>query len=270
MGTELLRTEVLITVMTYPLPSRGYQELVCTAGITKSGEWVRLYPVDYRYRPPEQQFHKYQWIQIDLEPRGEGNDQRKESRKPNLESISLLGKPLPTSNGWRARREIIDALPHYTVNQYRELYKQDKTSLGIVRPTRILDMVIEEADREWKPEWATLFQQMRLFGEPQKPLKKIPYKFSYVFECEDSENPHKTMCEDWELGVLFLNEVERLGSEEKAAQSVRHKFLDDLCAPSKDTRFFMGTIFPYNTWVVLGVFYPPKSDTGQQEQLSLF
>jgi hypothetical protein len=161
-------------------------------------------------------------------------------------------------------------LPHHTVNQYRELYEKDKTSLGIVRPSRILDMKIEPADREWKPEWAALFQQMRLFGEPQKPLKKIPYKFSYVFECEDNPTPHKAMCEDWELGVLFLNEVERLGSEEKAAKSVRQKFLDDLCHPDKDTRFFIGTIFPYNTWVVLGVFYPPKIDPDKPEQLSLW
>ena len=29
-------TKVLITVMTYPHPSRGYQELVCTAGVTDS------------------------------------------------------------------------------------------------------------------------------------------------------------------------------------------------------------------------------------------
>jgi hypothetical protein len=53
-------TKVLITVMTYPLPSQSYQEVVCTAGITEAGEWVRLYPVDYRYQPKERQFHKYQ------------------------------------------------------------------------------------------------------------------------------------------------------------------------------------------------------------------
>ena len=52
------RTKVLIVVMTYPHPSRGYLELVCTAGITEQGEWVRLYPIDYRYRRRDQQFHK--------------------------------------------------------------------------------------------------------------------------------------------------------------------------------------------------------------------
>lgn len=267
MNSSWQKTEVLITVMTYPHPSLGYQELVCTAGITKSLEWVRLYPIDYRYRPHEQRFHKYQWISIELEARGKGNDDRKESRKPKLESIEIVGKPLSTTNQWAERRRFIDALPHYTVNECRRLYDLDKTSLAVVRPTRVIDMVIDDADREWKPEWAVLFQQLKLFGEPQKPLRKIPYKFSYLFECVDSEKPHRAMCEDWELGVLFLNELVRLGSEDKAAESVRRKFFEELCAPNRDTRFFMGTIFPYNTWVVLGVFYPPKLPA---QQMPLF
>ncbi len=255
---EFLQTEVLITVMTYPHPSRGHQELVCTAGITKSGEWVRLYPVDYRYRPRHQQFRKYQWIEIGLRPRGTGNDNRKESRQPDLDSIRMLGQPIDTKNGWAERRTIIEVMPHYTRKQLEALHAIDKTSLGIVRPSRVLDLRIEPADSEWKPEWQGLFNQLRLFGPPQKPLRKLPYKFSYVFECEDSQKPHSAMVEDWELGVLFLKEADRLGSEEAAAESVRSKFLGELCRNDKDTRFFMGTVFPYNTWVVIGVFWPPK------------
>ncbi len=252
-------TKVLITVMTYPHPSRGYQELVCTAGVTDTGEWVRLYPVDYRYREKDQQFHKYQWIEVELEPKGAGNDNRKESRRPKLESIRVLGEPLDTNDGWRARREIIDQLPHLTRNQLMARHEQDRTSLGIVRPTRVLDMEIREADPEWKPEWQMMFKQLTLFGPPQKPLRKIPFTFHYVFECEDSGGkPHTAMCEDWELGALFLKEAARLGTDEAAAKSVRHKYLDEMCDSRKDTRFFMGTHFPYNTWLVLGVFWPPK------------
>lgn len=99
---------------------------------------------------------------------------------------------------------------------------------------------------------------MTLFGNQQKPLRKIPYTFHYVFECEDSEKPHTAMCEDWELGTLFLHEADRLGSDELAAENVKNKFLEELCREDKDTRFFMGTLFPYNTWLVLGVFWPPK------------
>jgi len=257
MTNQFIKTKVLITVMTYPHPSRGYQELVCTAGITETREWVRLYPIDYRYRPRQQQFRKYQWIEIDLLPYGAGNDRRKESRKPELASMRSLGAPLSTKKAWRERRDIIDHMPVHTVKQLQALYDVDRTSLGIVHPSRVLDLVIEPAEADWKPEWQALFSQLRLFGPPQKPLRKVPFKFSYIFECEDNPKPHRAMIEDWELGVLWLNEVDRLGDESRAAESVRNKFLNELCSPEKDTRFFMGTVFPYNTWVVLGVFWPP-------------
>jgi hypothetical protein len=260
-------TNVLITVMTYPHPSVGYQELVCTAGITEAGEWVRLYPIDYRHRPPEQKFKKYQWIEVGLASRGQGNDNRKESRKPDLDSIKVLGEKLPTTDNWRERRRIIDALPHHSLNQYKALFDSERVSLGIVRPARVLDLEIRPASDVWKPDWQWMFEQGRLFGDPQKPLRKLPYTFHYVFECEDSQQPHRAMIEDWELGALFLKESDRLGSDPEAAQSVKNKFLDKMCAPDRDTRFFMGTRFPYNTWLVLGVFWPPRLN---QEQKPLF
>ncbi|MEX2176437.1 MAG: hypothetical protein WD872_18885 [Pirellulaceae bacterium] len=255
------KTKVLITVMTYPHPSRGYQELVCTAGVTESLEWVRLYPVDYRYRPTHQRFKKYQWIEVELSATGAGNDRRKESRRPELDSIQLIGEPLSTKHEWQERRRIIDSMPHSTLNQWKAGYERDKTSLGIVRPAQVLDMEIREAEEpDWKPEWKRLFQQQTLFGPSQKPLRKLPYSFHYVFQCEDSDKPHTAMCEDWELGALFLKESARLGSDEAAAESVRSKFLTELCGPKKNTRFFMGTHFPYNVWLVLGVFWPPKEE----------
>lgn len=196
------KTRVLITVLTYPHPSQKHQELVCTAGINESGEWVRLYPIDLRYRPNHQQFRKYQWVELGLAPRGSGNDNRRESRQPDLDSITILSEPLPTDNGWEARRKIIDALPHYTVLQLRKLYDKEKISLGVVRPLEVLELKIGEADRDWKPEWEAALRQFNLFHGPPKELKKLPFKFTYEFRCLDSgEKVHSAMIEDWELGV---------------------------------------------------------------------
>ena len=252
------RAKVLIAVMTYPHPSKSYRELICTAGISESGEWIRLYPVDYRYRPPHQQFRKYQWIEVELEGTGKGNDKRIESRRPNLETIKVLGQPLPTADQWAERRAIVDRLPHHTLNKLRELHDAKQVSLGIIRPTRVLDLEIADAEGDWKPEWQGELNQLRLFGPPPKPLRKLPYKFTYIFECADSAKPHRATITDWELGTLFLKEADRLASDKAAAESVKKKFFGELCRADKDTRFFMGTFFPYNTWLVLGVFWPPK------------
>lgn len=222
MRPEFVETSVLITVMTYPHPSQRHQELICTAGITEAGEWVRLYPIDYRYRPNHQQFKKYQWVRLGLAPRGFGNDDRRESRQPDMDSLQILGEPLSTKDSWAERRTVVDRLPHYTRIQLEARYDADRTSLGIVIPSEIIDLKIEPAERDWKPEWQAVLDQFNLFHGQPKSLAKLPYKFSYVFRCHDTgERPHTAMIEDWELGVLFLKETERLGSEELAAHSVK-------------------------------------------------
>ena len=253
-----LPTKVLITVKTYPQPSQKYRETVCTAGITEAGEWVRLYPVPFRYLSRVSHYRKYQWVAVQLGERGASGDPRPESHRPNLESIQLCGEPLTTARKWAERRAVIDPMPHYTLNQLRDLYQRNRTSLGIVRPTRIIDVEYEPETEKWKPRIQRLFDQMPLFGEGQKSLRKLPYRFRYVFECSDSAKPHKAQIVDWELGALFNKEAVRLKSDKEAAESVRHKFLNGLCREDLDTRFFMGTRLPYNTWMVLGVFYPER------------
>jgi hypothetical protein len=70
------------------------------------------------------------------------------------------------------------------------------------------------------------------------------------------------MIEDWELGVLYLKERDRKASEQLAAQSVKEKYLNWMFSKERDPLLFMGTTFPYNSWVVIGVFYPPRQRQG--------
>ncbi len=255
------KQRVLITVMTYPTPSTKSREVVCTAGITADGSWVRLYPIDYRYLPPTQRFHKFQWIELQLGPRGSGNDKRRESRLPDLTTLEV-GAAL---KGWPEKRAFVDKCKVSTLNELKAQYDIDGTSLGMVKPSHVVDLHIEPQNEDWSPTQQASLAQLGFFDVPTKPLKRIPFKFSYEFRCVDSDKTHNAMCEDWELGALYLKEVERLGDPTRAAQSVRKKFLDELCGPKRDTHFFMGTVFPYNTWVVIGVWWPPR-----QHQPSLF
>jgi hypothetical protein len=169
----------------------------------------------------------------------------------------MLGEPLSSKNNWQARRAIIDSMPHHTVKQLETLFDAKRISLGIVRPRRVLDLRATKVECEWPAKYQALWSQMRLFGK-QKLLHKLPYKFQYVFECEDNPKPHCVMNEDWELGVLFWKERERKGSEAAAIQGVKQKFFNEMCRADKDTRFFMGTRNPYNEWIVIGTFWPPK------------
>ena len=67
----MIRKKVLLTVTTYPLPSRSYDELVCTAGVLEDGSWIRIYPVPLSFlsglkKAGVIQSTKYTWIELDL------------------------------------------------------------------------------------------------------------------------------------------------------------------------------------------------------------
>ena len=71
-----------------------------------------------------------------------GKDNRQESHRPLRDSIKAIGEPLSTANKWAERRDIIDTMPHYTVNELKARFDSERTSLGVVRPKRVVDMEI--------------------------------------------------------------------------------------------------------------------------------
>ncbi len=259
MGEKL---KLLVTVKTYPLPSESYQELVCTAGVRDDGSFVRLYPVDYRYRPYCQWYKKYQWIEVEVEKNMK--DPRPESFRPVPGTrIKTLGERLSTKDNWADRKKYVLASGVETMCGLQEK-PPEECSLGIIRPREVLDFVVEPTERDWKPEWKGLFLQQKLFGPDQKPLEKIPYRFSYRFRCEASGCiGHKMMIADWEVGQLYRKMRDDYGSEQTAIYMVKQRFLEKICAPEIDTHFFVGTVLQYHTWIVLGVFWPKKTKASE-------
>jgi len=251
------KRRVLITAKTYPHPSVAYQELVCTAGVLEDGSFIRLYPIDYRYMPYWKWYKKYQWIDVDVIKHDK--DPRKESYRPKVGSIKQVSEPLSTNNKWEERKKYVLAKGIKTIEELRELQNIDNTSLGIVRPCEVTDFVVEPCPDEWKGTWQDVLKQNSLFGPDKKPLEKIPFKFSYVFKCDDDRcNGHKMMIEDWEVGQLYRRLKSEGNSPEIAAKKVKERFFDRMCSPGIDTHFFVGTVLSHGTWVILGVFWPKK------------
>ena len=47
--------------------------------------------------------------------------------------------------------------------------------------------------------------------------------------------------EDWEVGALYWRLVDEGAGPEEAAEKVKQKFLGEICAPEKETYFYVGT-----------------------------
>ena len=156
------RRRILITVLTYPHPSRKYKETVCTAGITEDGQWVRLYPLPLRSLPREQQLRKWHWVELGTLP--PTNDVRPESRRPLLDDL-VIGKKLDPAKDREERRRLIDLLPHRTLAGWELAYEQDKTSLGVLVPRRVLDVEHMSEDDDWTEAQKSELSQLDLFAD---------------------------------------------------------------------------------------------------------
>ncbi|MCU0449190.1 MAG: hypothetical protein MUC97_04985 [Bernardetiaceae bacterium] len=263
-------TKVLITVKTYPTISTKYEELVCTAGFLENGSWIRIYPISFRKKSYEEQYKKYDWIELDL-VKNEG-DFRPESYRPRSHEgeIKITGH-LDTKNNWVERKKVVLSGKIYTdlaalINEAKD--KKICTSLAIFKPYKILDFTVEATDREWdKARLAKLEaerQQGNLFKQPENPfevVKKLPYKFSYVFEDVQGKRS-KLMIEDWEIGALYWNCLAaHKGNEKMAVVDVKRKYFDDF-AKTKDLHFYLGTLYEShaknypNPFAIIGTFHP--------------
>jgi|SRR5699024_1315922 len=275
------RKRVLITVKAYPLPSRSYDELVCTAGITEEGEWIRIYPVPFRFLKDEGQYSKYQWVELDLKKRKD--DFRPESYSPvntGLQDIEII-ESLDTGNHWSARKHLLlDNGPKvYTskANLIEDCREPNFVSLATFKPTKFIDFVWEEDEREWTGNFQKNIQQKDLFDErggkgDTDTVDKLPYKFYYIFEDEDGESS-KLMIEDWEIGALYWNCLKRAdGDEQIALRKVREQYWDNFIS-NKDLYLFLGTTLQWhrrkahNPFVIIGVFYPTIDPQANQQNL---
>ncbi len=273
------RKKVLLTVTTYPLPSRSYDELVCTAGILEDGTWIRIYPVPLSFLinlkgTGQVNNVKYTWVELDLNKRTD--DFRPESYSPknyNFKDI-IIGNRIGTDNNWNRRKELCISNIYTNLSKLIEASKSpNNISLATFKPSKIISIEIEEDEREWKNEWKELRKQRDLFDTDKSPeilIPKLPYKFYYKFE-DDSNKSSRLMIEDWEIGALYWNCLRRAeGDESIALEKVKQKYENDF-KKNKDIYLFLGTTKQWhlrrakNPFVIIGVFYPKKDD-----QLKLF
>jgi len=271
------KERILITVKTYPTLSRKHGETVCTAGIRSDGSWVRLYPVPFRRLNEEEQYSKFDWVELQM--RKGTSDPRPETYHPfDPKDIVQVGH-IGTENSWRERRKVLKAVTVYDrLQPLLDGAKANTMSLALFRPTRILDFIWEECERDWDAAKVEAMRnnalQGELFAEEQwrqtfRLMPKLPYNFSYRFaDAEGKESELQVL--DWEAGQLFQNCLRDAGDEAVALAKVKQKYLDAFL--KTDLHFFMGTMQQYhgfspNPWVIVGVLPMPLPP--REEQMDL-
>lgn len=257
-NTDWTTKKILITVRTYPTPATKGVEVSCTAGITEQGEWIRLFPIPYRFLDTDKRFRKYQFIEARVK---RASDPRPESYNVDLDSIRILSDPLDTNHKWQERKDRVFPLRSSSLCELqRKQQENGQPTLGFFKPREVKFNMRPEDNPEWTQSEREKLSQMSLLEKtPAEPLEKVPYKFHYEFRCLDSLcNQHSLLCTDWEMGQSYRKWRDMYGPD-NWRNAFKKKYEVDLLL-NKDLHFYVGTVHLYpNSWIIVGLFYPPQA-----------
>jgi hypothetical protein len=253
------KRRILVVVKTYPNPSQTYGETVCCAGVDlDTRRWVRMYPITFR-RLIDRRFAKYQIIEcLATAPRG---DNRPESLRVDQDSIAFVGKPLASGPaGWRRRMALLPD-PDESLEVIRAAQATNGTSLGMIRPRAIDDLIIAKAT-SWTDRQRRYLRQQRLgldepLAQEMKELEQIPWTFSYRFHCnsDNCATQHELQIEDWEIGEAYRKWSR--STKQDWRDMIRQKFLSEL--PGRDLHLVVGNLAKHHqAFVIIGLVRPPR------------
>lgn len=272
------RRKILIWGKTRPELSKTYREIVCTGGVFEhTRRLVRLYPIPQRYMNDEELFAKYQWVEADVMP--SPRDYRPESFKVREGSIRVLEKVPPGRGNWDERAEWIMQPENVfqSVEALQERQREDRTSLGLVQPSEIIDILAVRVSGDEKRLFWERYKQAvaqlelpldEVTGREIKPLRPPDYRFKIRFRCDDErcQGEHEFSVLDWEIDALYFYGLQRYASPVTAKEKVLGKLRNQVCAPDKDLFFFLGNIFSQpHVFTIVGLWWPKRKN-----QLGLF
>lgn len=207
---------------------------------------------------------KYQWITAQIKKSDPKKDKRIDSYSPKLDSIRVVSPPV---KDWKIRNKIILTSPNLypSIQKALEDFYKYRISLAIIKPKKLIDFVVEQDKSTWSKKHQQILNQYTLFGPQPKRLEKIPYKFSYIFQCNENRcKGHKLQILDWEIFQLFRNLRQKYDTDNLTIlEKIRKKFVDEMWSTKRITYLFVGTVKHKPKYNVIGVYYPPEDTLNQ-------
>ena len=259
------KKRVLVTVKAYPEKSKKYGEVACTIGLTDEGDWIRLYPIPFNVFSGRDGLKKYDWIEVDCK-RAEEKLSRKESYRIRDGSLKITDRSLSLKKvkgrvNWVERNKIILSHISPSIEELRDKFNEDRTSIGLIKPAELLDFYKTD---ELKIYGDTKSFQQSLFGASIPEIEEIPHLFSYRFRCNGCKEgaEHNIQCEDWELFESYRSWGNRYDDTSLLWEKLHDRYYRSM--KDNDLYFFMGTFSQFPTWLIVGLYYPPRNLEQQQ------
>ncbi len=267
------KREILLIAKTYPERSQKYGNTVCTAGIMEdTNEWVRVYPINLNVYL-RKKLKKFVRFKAEIRKNKSEMIKRKESYKIREKSIKITDDSLvdPKVKGvWEERTKILEKSLSESMEFLKNQFEIKRMSLGIIKPHQksikfLIEKPVDNVEIDVIKE-----VQLNLFGEQVRKVDKIEHAFSYRYKCNiENCKGHKMICIDWELLESFRKWRKTYKTPQKLEFALINRY-NDWMIKERDLYLVVGTIWRYKTWIIIGLFYPPKKGQKTQKKLSSF
>ena len=123
---------------------------------------------------------------MSLEASRHATDRRPETYRPNLDTLEV-GEVLDTGRDrlWSARRLLVDPLAVESMCEALDRQRKDGSSLAVVRPGEVLDLVIENEADDWSRNKGEIAAQPSLFFSVEAAAREnsVPFPLSLSLLC---------------------------------------------------------------------------------------
>jgi len=255
--------ELLVNCKTYPAVSTRYIETVCTGGVQRDGQFVRLYPVPFRFLDTKEQYDRWDVIRV------RAYRDTKDTRPESWHLIS--GTPIEVIDTITTERRRWEWM-RKTIHDSAAAMEQNGVTNGCVE-VEPLEFYWEPDAKEWTPNQLNVINQGNLFAtkeELQGITDRVPWQFRLKFKEKKSgvEGDSKVLAWSYYQG---FRRVAAQSGEQAALETIANKVRGSIFNKDRTVFAIFGTHSRFGHWMISSLYHVPteiiKEDTDKGDRL---
>ena len=249
---------LMVNCKTYPAVSKKYTETVCTGGVQPNGEFVRLYPVPFRFLDTKEQYGR--WDVIRVQVYRDTNDDRRESW--HLEPgtlIECIDKITTDRQKWEWMKP--------TVHHSTEAMNAQDITNGCVQIEPI-ELYYKDDPKEWTDSQKEAIAQGDLFATKEQMASladRVPWQFRLKYREANSgrEGDCKVLAWSYYQGLRRRMQTDPV---EVALEFVSDRIKSSIFRPDRTLFGIFGTHRLSGHWMISSLYYVPTDIIVEEAQ----
>lgn len=243
--------ELLVNCKTYPAVSTKYTETVCTGGVQADGQFVRLYPIPFRFLDAAEQYGRWDLIRVRV---------YRDTKDPRPESWHLEhGTPIEKIQQITSKRQQWEWM-RKTVHPSAAAMTEKGITNGLVE-IKPLEFYWKPDEKEWTPGQLSVIQQGDLFAskaQMKELAERVPWQFrlKYREQSTGREDDGKVLA--WSYYQGFRRALSEKKDTQLALEALATKVKSSIFAEDRVVFAILGTHSRFGHWMISALYHVPR------------